>query len=203
MTGPAEDPLRAALRGLRADVSPPLIDGGDLRFVVEDTPVGQLLLAARLDGTLLTSSFVGDDAEADSLLDRLAQRVSPRVLRGGEVLDAPRRQLDEYLTGRRRAFGLELDLTLATPFQRLVLDRLTREVGYGTTVSYSGLAVALGRPGSARAVGAALGANPLCVVLPCHRVVAASGALTGYAGGITAKRYLLDLEAAGTAGSPE
>jgi len=76
-----------------------------------------------------------------------------------------------------------------------VQARLASSVGYGERISYGALAAAIGRPSASRAVGAALGANPLCVVLPCHRVVAASGAMTGYAGGLDAKRLLLDLEA--------
>jgi methylated-DNA-[protein]-cysteine S-methyltransferase len=153
-----------------------------------------MLLAARADGTLLASSYVTDAAEEGTVLDRLSRLVSPRVLRGGSDLDEPRRQLDAYLAGRQHAFDIPVDLTLATPFQRAVLNRLTSTVSYGTTTSYGRLAGELGRPTAARAVGAALGANPLCIVLPCHRVVASSGALTGYAGGLSAKQFLLDLE---------
>jgi methylated-DNA-[protein]-cysteine S-methyltransferase len=88
-----------------------------------------------------------------------------------------------------------VDLALATPFQREVLTALANGVGYGRTASYGDLARAIGRPAASRAVGGALNHNPLCVVVPCHRVVAASGALTGYAGGLAAKRLLLQLEA--------
>jgi len=110
-------------------------------------------------------------------------------------VDEARRQLEQYLAGRLRTFDLPLDPALATPFQRSVLERLP-EVGYGHRISYGELAARLGRPSAARAVGTALGGNPLCVVLPCHRVVGASGALTGYAGGLEAKQILLDLESA-------
>jgi methylated-DNA-[protein]-cysteine S-methyltransferase len=89
---------------------------------------------------------------------------------------------------------VRVDPVLASPFQQQVLQRLAADVGYGQRVSYGHLAGAVGRPAAARAVGTALGANPLCVLLPCHRVVAASGALAGYAGGLAAKRLLLDLE---------
>ena len=188
--------IAGALRGFSPRVRPPALAGADVSYVVDDVAVGRLLLAARPDGTLLTSAYVPTDADADAVLDRLARRVSPGVLRGGNVLDDARRQLDEYLAGRRRSFELATDAVLATPFQRTVLDRLARDVGYGATTSYGALAAAIGRPAASRAVGAALGANPLCIVLPCHRVVAASGALTGYAGGVEAKRRLLDLEAA-------
>jgi methylated-DNA-[protein]-cysteine S-methyltransferase len=187
------DPLELALRGYEPDVRPPVLTG-DVAYVVDDTPLGRMLFAARPDGTLLATSYAPDDAVTDRLLGRLAGAVSPRVLRGGTALDAVRHQLDEYLAGRRRGFELAVDPVLATPFQRAVLDGLGA-VRYGATTSYGALAAALGRPSASRAVGTALGANPLCVVLPCHRVVAASGALTGYAGGLEAKRLLLELEA--------
>ena len=104
--------------------------------------------------------------------------------------------LEDFLAGRSRGFSLRADLALASDFQRTVLPRLAATVGYGDRTTYGELAARVDRPKAARAVGVALGANPLCVVLPCHRVVASSGALTGYAGGLAAKRYLLDLEAA-------
>jgi methylated-DNA-[protein]-cysteine S-methyltransferase len=191
-----ETAVAEAARRFAPPVRPPVLAGADVSYVVEDLAVGRLLLAARRDGTLLTSAYAPTDADADALLDRLAARVSPGVLRGGPALDDARRQLDEYLAGRRRTFELATDTVLATPFQRTVLDRLARDVGYGARTSYGALAAALGRPSASRAVGAALGANPLCIVLPCHRVVAASGALTGYAGGLAAKQRLLELEAA-------
>ena len=108
--------------------------------------------------------------------------------------DDPRRELDAYLRGDLLAFDLAIDLVLATPFQRIVLRHLADAIGYGHRTTYGELAKGIERPSASRAVGAALGANPLCVILPCHRVVAASGALTGYAGGLAAKEYLLALE---------
>lgn len=194
MTMCTSDPLELALRGFDPTVRPPVLTTGDVAYVVDDLPVGRMLLATRIDGPLLASAYVADDAEADALLDRLSRRVSPRVLRGGRSLDQVRRELDHYLTGARRDFDLAVDLALATPFQRTVLGRLAGAVGYGRTTSYGLLAAVLGRPTAARAVGAALGANPLCIVLPCHRVVAADGALTGYAGGLAAKEFLIGLE---------
>lgn len=188
------DPLEVALRGYQPTVKPPTLTGGDVVYVVDDTPLGRMLFAARPDGTLLATSYAPDDGSAERLLGRLAARVSPRVLRGGRALDDVRRELDDYLAGRRRDFDLPVDPVLATAFQRGVLARLP-DVGYGTTTSYGAFAAGMGRPTASRAVGTALGANPLCVVLPCHRVVGASGALTGYAGGLQAKRFLLDLEA--------
>jgi methylated-DNA-[protein]-cysteine S-methyltransferase len=116
------------------------------------------------------------------------------VLRLPRELDEVRRELDAFLAGSTRGFSVPTDLALATPFQRDVLRRLAASVGYGERTTYGALARAVERPAASRAVGAALGANPLCVVLPCHRVVASSGALTGYAGGLAAKEYLLRLE---------
>jgi methylated-DNA-[protein]-cysteine S-methyltransferase len=87
------------------------------------------------------------------------------------------------------------DLALATPFQREVLTGLAARVGYGARTTYGELASAVKHPGAARAVGTALGGNPLCIVLPCHRVLPASGGVGGYAGGAAAKEHLLALEA--------
>jgi len=194
MTPASNDPLELVLRGFEPTVRPPVLSGGDVAYTVEDLPVGRMVLAAHIDGTLLASSYTADDEALDAVLARLARHVSPRVLRGGRALDAVRRQLDGYLAGRLRTFDVPVDLALASPFQRTVLQRLAATVGYGATTSYGRLAADLERTGAARAVGAALGANPLCIVLPCHRVVATSGALTGYAGGLAAKQFLLDLE---------
>src|SRR3954454_4459526 len=176
-------------------LQPPVLHG-DVSYVAHDTPVGRLLLAVRSDGRLLSSSYAPDGATEDVVLGKLSRQVSPRVLRDPRALDAVRAAFDDYLAGRTRSLaGLALDLTLATPFQREVLPALTRATSYGGRTSYGALAEVVGRPKAARAVGAALGANPLCIVLPCHRVVAGSGALTGYAGGLAAKEFLLDLEA--------
>lgn len=189
------DPLVLAMRGYEPTVRPPVLTDGDVSFAVDDTAVGRLLLATRPDGTALACAYTPTDADADRVLARLARLVSPRVLRGGRGLDLLRREVDGYLAGRLRAFTVPVDLALATPFQREVLPRLAATVGYGRRTTYGALAADTGRPTASRAVGAALGANPLCVVLPCHRVLAASGALTGYAGGLAAKQRLLDLEA--------
>ncbi|ONI90422.1 cysteine methyltransferase [Saccharothrix sp. ALI-22-I] len=101
-------------------------------------------------------------------------------------------QLSEYFDGGRKAFDLPLDL-IGTPFQRTVWQELL-EIPYGETVSYGELAQRLGRPSAARAVGLANGRNPISIIVPCHRVVGASGDLTGYGGGLARKRHLLDFE---------
>lgn len=110
--------------------------------------------------------------------------------RGG--LKRLKAQLAEYFGGERRAFDLPLD-PQGTAFQREVWDALTA-IPYGETRTYGALAEAIGRPGSARAVGAANGQNPISIIIPCHRVIGSTGSLTGYAGGIDIKRRLLNLE---------
>jgi methylated-DNA-[protein]-cysteine S-methyltransferase len=103
-----------------------------------------------------------------------------------------RAQLDEYFAGRRRSFDLPVDLA-GSPFQRRVWEAL-RAIPYGETISYGELARRVHPSASPRAVGTANGRNPVCVIVPCHRVIGADGSLTGYAGGLERKRLLLDLE---------
>jgi methylated-DNA-[protein]-cysteine S-methyltransferase len=190
-----EGTLAARLSAFTTSVTPPDLPVSDVSYIVEDTVVGRMLLARNESGALIASAFVPDADAENALLRRLARQVSPRVLRLPRALDEARRELDAYLSGERQDFDLPTALVLATPFQRLVLGHLAGAVTYGHRTTYGALAQQIARPSAARAVGAALGANPLCVVLPCHRVVAASGALTGYAGGLAAKEYLLALEA--------
>ena len=190
----SEDTLTARLSAFTPPMKPPVLPESDVSYVIEDTIIGRMLLARKESGALVASSFVGVPGAEDALLSRLARLVSPRVLRQPQALDEARRELDAFLRGDLKAFGLPTDLVLATPFQRVVLGHLAGAIGYGHRTTYGAVAREIERPSASRAVGAALGANPLCVVLPCHRVVAASGALTGYAGGLAAKEYLLALE---------
>ncbi len=196
MTHPRPDRLEALLVGFDVATSrPPAFPTADVTYAVHDTSVGRMLLACNESGALVASLFVADAAAEDAALVRLAARISPRVLRRPDVLEAARRWLDDYLAGRTRRQAPAWELALATPFQKLVLSALVARLGYGERATYGQLAHWSGCPGAARAVGTALGSNPLCIVLPCHRVVGATGALTGYAGGLAAKRHLLDLEA--------
>ncbi|MEO8518840.1 MAG: methylated-DNA--[protein]-cysteine S-methyltransferase [Dermatophilaceae bacterium] len=190
----SEHDLTARLAAFDPPIMPPALPFSDVSYVVEDTIIGRMLLALGESGALVASAFVGAPGAEDALLHRLARQVSPRVLRQPRALDEARRELDAYLLGDRKAFDLPTDLVLATPFQRTVLHHLPGAVGYGERTTYGALAREIERPTASRAIGAALGANPLCVLLPCHRVVASSGALTGYAGGLAAKEYLLALE---------
>jgi methylated-DNA-[protein]-cysteine S-methyltransferase len=158
----------------------------DVRYDVVSSPVGDLHVAATSRG-LCRISYHGDDWE-----ERLARGFGVRVLRS--PLDDVRRELDEYFDGRRRAFDLPIDLRVAE-FPAAVLRELA-QVPYGQTDTYGKLAARAGRPRAARAVGTIMNRNPIPIVLPCHRIVGASGALTGYAGGLEVKRRLLELEGA-------
>jgi methylated-DNA-[protein]-cysteine S-methyltransferase len=163
----------------------------DVGFDVVDSPIGPLFVAASSRG-LAAISFDGDP---DEQLDRLARIAGPCVLRSPKTIDPTRRELDEYFGGDRRAFDLSLDLRGLPPFTLSVLEQLAR-VPYGKTTTYGALAAKVGRPRAARAVGTVMNRNRIPIVLPCHRVVGASGALTGYAGGLDVKRTLLELEGA-------
>jgi methylated-DNA-[protein]-cysteine S-methyltransferase len=165
----------------------------DVAYRTLDSPVGSLLLAATEQG-LVRVAYASEDH--DAVLQSLAERISPRVLRAADRMDLAARELDEYFAGRRREFDLPLDWRLATGFRRTVLGTLATGVGYGRTTSYAALAQLAGNPRAARAVGTACATNPLPVVVPCHRVVRTDGGMGGYLGGAEAKRTLLTLEAA-------
>ena len=152
----------------------------DVRFDTFDSPVGELFVAAT-DRGLARISYWPDGME-----ESLARTFGVRVLRS--PLD------DEYFEGKRREFDLPLDLRVA-PFYADVLRELAL-VPYGHTDTYGSLAAKVGRPRAARAVGTVMNRNPIPIVLPCHRIVGANGALTGYAGGLDVKRRLLQLEGA-------
>ncbi|MHB1511423.1 MAG: methylated-DNA--[protein]-cysteine S-methyltransferase [Acidimicrobiales bacterium] len=181
--------IEARLRAFETDLRPPRLPAGDVAYAVHDSAIGRLVLAVARSGTVLACSY---DSE-ETVTGRLARAVSPRVVRDAIRCDSLRRQLDEYLSGRRREFDLAVDLVLVTPFARRVLEALCR-VPYGATSDYGTIARAIGSPGAARAVGSALGSNPVCVLLPCHRILRGDGTLGGYAGGTAAKQLLLYTE---------
>lgn len=162
----------------------------DVAYTVIDSPVGELLLAATPRG-LVRVSYANEGH--DRVLESIAQKLSPRILRAPGRLDRAARELEEYFARRRRVFDLRLDLSLSHGFRRLVQQRLA-DIGYGQTASYRQVAERAGNPKAARAVGTACATNPLPVVLPCHRVLRADGSLGGYAGGAEAKAILLSLE---------
>jgi methylated-DNA-[protein]-cysteine S-methyltransferase len=164
----------------------------DVAYRVVDSPVGRLLVAATEHG-IVRVAFESEGF--DTVLQTLADRVSPRVLEAPGRLDRAAAELDEYFAGHRTSFDLPLDFALSRGFRGEV-QRLLPSIAYGHTTSYARLADAAGRPRAFRAVGTACATNPLPVVVPCHRVLRGDGSLGGYVGGLDAKRALLSLEAA-------
>jgi methylated-DNA-[protein]-cysteine S-methyltransferase len=165
----------------------------DVSYVVEDSPVGRLLLAATGEG-LVCLHYINRDEDLEQSLEQLAARLSPRVLLAPRRLDAPRRELDEFFIGSRREFDIALDYSMVKPgFTRRVLEQTAR-IPFGETVSYKGIAGRAGNERAFRAAGTALGSNPLPIVVPCHRVLHAGGGLGGYTGGLDIKRKLLTIE---------
>ncbi len=163
----------------------------DVAYDVLDSPVGPLLVAMSERG-LCRVAF---DGEPERDLDSLARTFGARVLRVPRRIESARVELDEYFEGNRRSFDLPIDVATLPVFQQRVLRELAR-VPYGRVTTYGALAGKIGSPRAARAVGGALNRNPIAIVLPCHRVVGASGSLVGYAGGLQRKRSLLRLEGA-------
>ncbi|MDF3301985.1 methylated-DNA--[protein]-cysteine S-methyltransferase [Streptomyces tropicalis] len=164
-------------------------------WAVVSTGIGPLLLAAT-DHGLVNVVFHAEDAVRDQALSRLASRLGtdPVEAPGSPLLAEAVRQLDAYFAGELHAFDLPLDWSLISGFNRQVLRALESDVPYGAVVGYGDLADRVGQPGAAQAVGAAMGANPLPVVVPCHRVVERDGGIGGFGGGLETKRRLLALE---------
>ncbi len=164
----------------------------DVAFdVLDDTPIGPLLVGVT-DHGVCRISF---DADPEHHLELLARQFGPRVLRSSKPVDRVRLELDEYFAGRRRRFDVAPDVRFLPAYHQAVLEELAH-VEYGTTTTYGTLAAQAGNPRAARAVGTVMHRNPIPIVLPCHRVVGASGSLTGYAGGLQLKEQLLRLEGA-------
>jgi len=194
--------LDAALRATRAAV-------GTIAaaFVQERAPWGLVHLAVSTRG-IVAIELVSETGE---FIESLSRRLGGAVVPDGpglpatmhEALASARRELGEYFDGRRTTFDLPVDLDGVTAWDRLVLDGAQR-LAYGETTSYGALARSIGRPRAARAVGGALGRNPVPLVIPCHRILAADGTLGGYGGGghapreqmLDVKRRLLELEGA-------
>jgi methylated-DNA-[protein]-cysteine S-methyltransferase len=175
------------------DIGPAAARDGllDVAYVIDDSPVGRLLLAATPRG-LVRLAYL-DHSDEDAVLEHLAKRVSPRVLSVAKPLDEPRRELEQYFSGGRRQFDMPLDWQLVHGFGRRVLEATAR-VPFGSLTTYKRVATEAGSPGAARAAGNALGANPIPIIVPCHRVLHSTGGLGGYTGGLDRKRLLLDIE---------
>jgi len=150
-----------------------------------ETPHGRMLLVANGDG-LAGAYFVGQ---------KYYPKPDASWKRDPRALERAKRELTEYFAGKRRSFGVAL-APEGTPFQRAVWREIGK-ISCGETLTYAELARRAGRPGAARAAGAATGQNPLSVIVPCHRIVGSNGSLTGYAGGLPRKKALLALESCG------
>jgi methylated-DNA-[protein]-cysteine S-methyltransferase len=150
-----------------------------------ESPIGTLRMFATNEG-LRAVLWPQNDEKLLKLESTPVERADHPVLARAE------RQLAEYFDGRRHAFDVPLD-PVGTPFQLSAWSQL-REIPYGATRTYGEQAAAIGRPKASRAVGAANGRNPLSIFVPCHRVIGADGSLTGFAGGLETKRFLLALE---------
>jgi methylated-DNA-[protein]-cysteine S-methyltransferase len=167
-----------------------------LPFIMDrmDTPIGELLLVADLDGNLRATFWTDREAHLYDALQRHYGK-DAFTLRPGCDPSGLTSALGRYFAGELAVIDNLPVQTAGTPFQREVWQEL-REIPCGTTISYAELAKRIGRPNAVRAVGLANGSNPVGVVVPCHRVIGSNGSLTGYGGGIDRKRWLLQHERA-------
>ncbi|HEU4658023.1 MAG TPA: methylated-DNA--[protein]-cysteine S-methyltransferase [Capillimicrobium sp.] len=164
----------------------------DVAYARVDSPLGPLVAAVTPAG-LVRLAYEDFNGGLDVVVEDLAARISPRVLEAPARLDDIRRQLDEYFERRRDRFDVPVDLTLARGFGRRILEA-TAAIPFGETRSYREVAEAAGNGKATRAAGNALGANPIPIVVPCHRVLRTGGGLGGYTGGVEKKETLLRIE---------
>ncbi|MDP9330938.1 MAG: methylated-DNA--[protein]-cysteine S-methyltransferase [Actinomycetota bacterium] len=164
----------------------------DVAIATVGSPVGDLLVAVTPKG-LVRVAF--QDEDRDVVLEDLAVRVSPRILTSAGATDEVRRELEEYFSRERLRFDVAVDRRLMGEFAKKVLGATAR-VPFGQTSTYRDIAARVGTPRAARAVGNALGSNPVPIVVPCHRVLRTGGGLGGYGGGVDRKELLLRLEGA-------
>ena len=164
----------------------------DISYGEMDSPLGTLVLAVTEHG-LVQLSYADSYPRA---LDALARQLSPRIMRRPGRTDVVRRQLDEYFNGRRRDFDTPLDWTLVRGFGRRVLEA-TVAIPFGRVSTYRAVATEAGNARASRAAGNALGANPIPIIIPCHRVLRTGGGFGGYTGGLHRKEQLLALEGVG------
>ncbi|MCM1522755.1 MAG: methylated-DNA--[protein]-cysteine S-methyltransferase [Muribaculaceae bacterium] len=162
-----------------------------IKITHHTTPFGEMIIGSHEDKICLCDWAVRQDRAAQDR--RILSRLNGRYESGmSEVINETLAQLKEYFEGKRTAFYIPLQL-VGTEFQRLVWSRLM-EIPYGHTISYADVAARIGNPKAIRAAASAIAANPISIIIPCHRVVGSDNRLTGYAGGIDAKKALLDLE---------
>ena len=187
---PSEPPAASTRRLAERAAAEGLLD---VAYAGVDSPLGPLTVASTPRG-LVRVAYSGARSR-DEVLQDLATRISPRVMEAPERLDDARRELDEYFDGKRTGFDLPIDWSVLRGFTLQVL-RETAGIAFGEVRTYAEVATGAGSPRAVRAAGNALGANPMPVVVPCHRVVRTGGALGGYTGGIERKEFLLQLEGA-------
>jgi methylated-DNA-[protein]-cysteine S-methyltransferase len=164
----------------------------DVAYATLDSPVGTLLLAATPRG-LVRIAYLDAGEQESEVLEQLSVKVSPRILAAPRRLDEPRRELEQYFAADRPRFETPLDWRLTHGFGRRVLEATAR-IPFGSVSTYKDVAAEAGSPRGSRAAGNALGANPLPIVVPCHRVLHSGGGLGGYTGGLERKRALLAVE---------
>lgn len=164
----------------------------EIAYARLESKIGTIWVAATDVGLCKISLGRKQSGAFLSWLSRRVGLAEPR--RKPDVIAAAVSQLGEYLSGSRREFELPLDVR-GTPFQKAVWSQVVR-IPYGTTVMYGDIAQLVGKPRASRAVGGAVGANPLPIVIPCHRVIGSGGVLTGFGAGLEAKEALLRLEGA-------
>ncbi len=164
----------------------------DVAYAMLESPFGELMVAGTERGIVRLALPRSD---RDTMLEELATEISPRVLEAPARLDRVRRELDDYFEGRLDDFSVPVDWSLSRGFRSKVLHAVAR-IPYGQTRSYGEVAARAGNPRAFRAAGTACGANPVPLIVPCHRVVQAGGAVGNYGGGPEMKEALLKLEGA-------
>ena len=155
-----------------------------IHYALHSSPLGELVLT--MNSGQLTGLWMEGEKHCPPIDSDWQKNASP--------FSQVRKQLDEYFSGKRKIFSLD-SFTEGTAFQHAVWQQLTK-ITYGTTASYASIAAAIGNHRATRAVGTANGKNHICIIIPCHRVIAGNGAIAGYSGGITNKKWLLNHEAA-------
>ena len=164
----------------------------EVAYTYFDTPLGTFYAAFTQRGICELSLSCKDERE---FVARLRKRYGVEPVQDDSLVRSLLRQVNGYLRGARVAWNYDIDISHATEFQQAVWEE-TRKIPYGQTTTYGELAKRVGRPKAARAVGAAMGANPLLLIVPCHRVLGADGSLTGFGCGLEVKERLLRLEGA-------
>jgi methylated-DNA-[protein]-cysteine S-methyltransferase len=155
-----------------------------IQYIIYHSPIGQITIST--DGTSISSVHIEGDRYFTHIPDEWKQNQDEPLLQRVQV------ELDKYFAGLLTEFTIPIT-PQGTEFQQLVW-RALREIPIGTTISYGDLAKRIGRPHAVRAVGTAIGRNPICIIIPCHRVLASNGSLGGYVAGVERKQYLLHLE---------